>query len=40
MPAFHPGQAVRLTLGLGPHGSSAVVDKRDPVPMARGVLAA
>jgi DNA repair exonuclease SbcCD ATPase subunit len=40
MPVLCPGQAVRLTLGLGSDGWSTVVEKSDPIPMVRGVLAA
>ena len=40
MPVSAPGRALRLTLGLGPSGCSAIVARRDPVPMADRVLAA
>lgn len=40
MPVSAPGRALRLTLGLGPNGCSAIVARRDPVPMADKVLAA
>lgn len=40
MPVARTGEASRLTLGLGPAGSSAIVAQSDPVPMAPRVLAA
>ena len=40
MPVMAPGQASRLTLGLGPDGCPAIVSRTDPVPMVQGVLAA
>lgn len=40
MPVSAPGRALRLTLGPGPKGCPAIVDRRDPVPMADNVLAA
>jgi DNA repair exonuclease SbcCD ATPase subunit len=40
MPVAAPGEASRLTLGLGPDGCPTIVSRTDPVPMVQGVLAA
>lgn len=40
MPVTKPGEARRLTLGLGPTGCSTIVAQSDPVPMIPRVLAA
>lgn len=40
MPVTKPGDARRLTLGLGPAGCSTIVAQSDPVPMIPRVLAA
>ncbi|RYD26008.1 MAG: hypothetical protein EOP89_07960 [Lysobacteraceae bacterium] len=40
MPVTNAGEASRLTLGLGPDGCSAIVDRSDPLPMMQRVLAA
>lgn len=40
MPVLGAGEASRLTIGLGPKASSAIVDRRDPAPMLQNVLAA
>lgn len=40
MPVSAQGSATHITLGLGPNGSSAIVEQRDPVPLAANVLAA
>lgn len=40
MPVAVPGDALRITLGLGPDGSSRIIQQRDQVPMQARVLAA
>jgi chromosome segregation protein len=40
MPVTHAGQALKITLGVGAKGCSAIVAQSDPVPMVQNVLAA